>query len=198
MNPTNDELQKIRFAATISGELDEYVYLREDKDGKYIEYAFQDGAPHDNRCLSWYDSYQENAYIRNGWVAGLSDEDKRARLDAIKKKRDSRVGQLFKLSSFTCGYEEYQERRLEESKESWEEHHPDEPFVPEDHICKVGNPANRCREVQCVHWTYKEPVKCACWMLSEPSVPEMVLVPIETAMKLYNNNTFNTANNETN
>ena len=99
---TQEELEKIRFAAELNGELDEYVYLREDAEGKYIEYAFIEGAPHDNRCLSWYDSYQEEAYIRNKWVEGLSDEDKKKRLDSIKKDRDSKVGQLFRLSSFTC------------------------------------------------------------------------------------------------
>lgn len=183
---TQEELKKIKFAAELNGELDEYVYLREDAEGKYIEYAFIEGAPHDNRCLSWYDSYQEEAYIRNKWVEGLSDEDKKKYLDSIKKNRDSRVGQLFRLSSFTCGYEENQEHRLDEAKESWEEnkeYHNGEPFVPEDHICRVGNPANRCRDTHCKYWTYKEPVKCACWHLREAVVPEYVSVPIDLAMK---------------
>lgn len=134
---TNEDIEKIRFAAELNGELDKYVYLREDADGKYIEYAFIEGAPHDNRCLSWYDSYQE--------------------------------------------------RELEESKETWEknkEFHNGEPFVAEDHICKVGNPANRCRDTHCKYWTYKEPVKCACWHLREPDVPKYVNVPIDLAMRL--------------
>lgn len=183
---TQKDIEKIRFAAQLKGELDKYVYLREDDEGKYIEYAFIEGAPHDNRCLSWYDSYQEEAYIRNRWGEGFSEEDRKSYLAHIKKERDEKVGKLFKLSSFTCGYEENQERRLEEAKESWEmnkEYHNGEPFVPEDHICKVGNPANRCRDTHCKYWTYKEPVKCACWHLSEPDVPKYVNVPIDLAMK---------------
>lgn len=183
---TQEELEKIRFAAELNGDLDKYVYLREDAEGKYIEYAFIEGAPHDNRCLSWYDSYQEEAYIRNRWVEGFSEEDKKKRLDSIKKARDSRVGRLFWLSSFTCGYEENQERCLEEAKESWEEnkeYYNGEPFVPEDHICRVGKPANRCRDTHCKFWTYKEPVKCACWDLTEVEVPTHVTIPIDLAMK---------------
>jgi len=183
---TQEDIEKIRFAAELNGELDKYVYLREDADGKYIEYAFIEGAPHDNRCLSWYDSYQEEAYIRNKWVKGLSDTETKKRLAAIKKNRDDRVGGLFRLSSFTCGYEENKERKLKEAEESWEyykEYHNGEPFVPEDHICKVGNPANKCRDTYCKYWTYKEPVKCACWYLTEAIVPERVNVPIDLAMK---------------
>lgn len=178
-----EDIEKIRFAAELNGELDKYVYLREDADGKYIEYAFIEGTPHDNRCLSWYDSYQEEAYIRNKWVEGLSDEDKKKRLDSIKKNRDSRVGQLFRLSSFTCGYEENQEHNLENAKKSWEEYHKGETFVAEDLICKVGNPANRCRDTYCKYWTYKEPVKCACWYLRDADVPKYVNIPIDLAMK---------------
>ena len=180
---TQEDIEKIRFAAQLNGELDKYVYLREDSEGKYIEYAFIEGAPHDNRCLSWYDSYQEEAYIRNGWTKGLSWKEEREYLSKLKKKRDDRVGGLFRLSSDTCGYEEDQERALEKAKESWEEFHNGEPFVAEDHICKVGNPANRCRDTHCKYWTYKEPVKCACWSLLQPMVPEYVNVPIDLAMK---------------
>lgn len=180
---TQEELEKIKFAAELNGELDKYVYLREDAEGKYIEYAFIEGAPHDNRCLSWYDSYQEEAYIRNKWVEDLSDEDKKKRLDSIKKDRDSRVGRLFRLSSFTCGYEENQKRELEKAEESWEKYHPGEPFIPSDHICRVGTPSKKCQETHCKYWTYKEPVKCACWHLIEVSVPTHVTVPIDLAMK---------------
>jgi len=38
--------------ATATDNLDRFVYLREDENGRYIEYAFIEGAPHDNRCLS--------------------------------------------------------------------------------------------------------------------------------------------------
>lgn len=162
-----EEFIKRKAHAIITKTLDKYVILRKDEQGYYIEYAFQEGAPHDNRCLSWYDSYQEGAYIRNGWVDGLSEEDKRKRLSAIKEKIDTKVENLFKLVSYTCGFEEYLKSRLEESKESWEKYNPDEPFVPEDHICRVGHPARKCKDTHCKNWTYKEPVKCACWNLSK-------------------------------
>ena len=47
--------------------IDTIVILKKDDKGYYIEYAFKEGAPHDNRCLSWYDSYQPEAYRQNGW-----------------------------------------------------------------------------------------------------------------------------------
>ena len=185
MKPTDEEVKKIKLAAVLSGDADRYVYLRKDDKGFYIEYAFKEGAPHDNRCLSWYDSYQEEAYIRNRWFVNETDEYKKIHLDAIKRKRDSRVGGLFKLSSFTCGYEEFLDIRLEETKKLWEEFHPDEPFVKENHICTVGHPAPKCKECHCKHWTYEEPVKCACWSLKEVDVPAKVSIPIDVAMKLY-------------
>ena len=153
-------------------ELEKYVILKKDDKGYYIEYAFTDGAPHDNRCLSWYDSYQENAYIRNGWFKNLNEEETQKRLSIIKADRDAKVGKLFRLSSFTCGYEEYPEASLEESKKSWEKYHEDELFIPENHICRVGCPAKKCRKIQCVHWTYNEPVKCACWYLKDETTIE--------------------------
>ena len=152
--------------------LEKYVILKKDDKGYYIEYAFTDGAPHDNRCLSWYDSYQENAYIRNGWFEGLNEEETQKRLSIIKADRDAKVGKLFYLGSFTCGWEEHPEMRMQEAEKSWKEYHIDEPFIPEDHICKVGCPAKRCRKLQCVHWTYNEPVKCACWDLTDETTIE--------------------------
>lgn len=187
MKPTEEELQKIKVAATLDGTLDEYVYLCEDEQGMYVKYAFKEGAPHDNRCLSWYDSYQENAYIRNGWFSSCTDEEREKCLEIIKKKRMERVGGLFEISSFTCGYEEHQEERIKESEKNWALlHDGDEPFVPEDHICKVGKPARCCLDSHCKHWTYKEPVKCACWVLREPIVPRRVFVDIDFAIKHFN------------
>jgi len=154
--------------------LNKYVILKKDDKGYYIEYAFTDGAPHDNRCLSWYDSYQENAYIRNNWVKGMNKEDKQKRLSVIKADIDAKVGKLFRLSSFTCGWEEYPEDAMADCKKSWEEYHSEEdgPFVPENHICRVGCPAKNCRQIQCKHWTYDEPVKCACWYLKDETTME--------------------------
>lgn len=39
MKTTEEELQKIKVAATLNGTLDEYVYLYEDEQGMYIKYA---------------------------------------------------------------------------------------------------------------------------------------------------------------
>jgi hypothetical protein len=187
MKPTEGELKKIKFAAELDGELDKYVYLKKDEKGFYIEYAFKDGAPHDNRCLSWYYSYQETAFIRNKWTEGLSEYAEREYLNSIKRERESKIGELFRLSSFTCGFEENPDGRLENTKKEWEERHVS-PFVPEDHICKVGCPAKKCKELICKDWTYEEPVKCACWELDEPVVPNQIMIPIDLAMKLYDLN----------
>lgn len=65
MIPTPEDLEKLKTAAIFENRLEDYVYLREDSQGRYIEYAFKEGAPHDNRCLSWYDKPQPNAYKRN-------------------------------------------------------------------------------------------------------------------------------------
>ena len=78
---TDSEL--LRRAAEISKnmqDLSKYVFLREDEQGKYIEYAFIEGAPHHNRCLSKY-------------VTG----------NAILKSLP--VDKIYLLSSFTCGGE---------------------------------------------------------------------------------------------
>lgn len=149
--------------------IDTVVVLKKDDKGYYIEYAFKEGAPHDNRCLSWYDSYQEEAYIRNGWVDGLSEEDARKRLDEIRKSRESRIGKVFYLSSCSCGHEEDLEGSNLHNKESWEKYHPNEEYIPEDHVCSPGHPSKYClsRGTCSKHWTYESPVKCACWSLSD-------------------------------
>lgn len=149
------------------GKLENYVILKKDDKGYYIEYAFKEGAPHDNRCIDWYHSYQEEAYIRNGWLDNLSPEDAKARLDAIKNDRESNVGYLFHLSSMTCGGEEEPDAQVRRAKESHDKYRPNEEFIPEDYICKVGCPAKKCCK-ECgwaSRWSYENPVKCACWYL---------------------------------
>ena len=153
------------------GKLKNYVILKKDDKGYYIEYAFTEGVPHDNRCLSWYDSYQEKAYIRNKWLDGLTEEEGKKRLARIKEERESKVGKLFRLGSFTCGYEEYEEETLQKSKERWKKYNENTPFIPEEHICKVGHPAKACEWCKKT-WTYEEPVKCACWSLEKQSTME--------------------------
>lgn len=148
------------------GSIHEYVILKKDEKGFYIEYAFAEGAPHDNRCLSWYHSYQPNARKRNGdW----DDE----RLEMHKKHLDENIGKLYKLSSLTCGGEENPALQIEKQREFFEQCHPGETFIPENYLCTVGNPPQKCRECQCPHWTYKEPVKCACWYLTEVDLNEI-------------------------
>lgn len=164
--------------------IDTIVVLKKDDKGYYIEYAFKEGTPHDNRCLSWYDSYQEEAYRKNGWFktndgVDLPEDEIKKRLDQIHQERDEKVGKVFRLSSFTCGYEEAEKSSLEESEKSWNEYHKDEngnpePFIPENHICKVGCPAKCCEWVRhrVLPWTYESPVKCACWLLKDGKTME--------------------------
>lgn len=149
--------------------IDTIVILKKDDKGYYIEYAFKEGAPHDNRCLSWYDSYQPEAYRRNGWCKDLSEEDSKKRLDVIRKEREKKIGKVFRLSSFSCGFEEDEKNQLIDSEKRWNEFHRDEPFIPEDHICKVGCPAKACQWVRdrVLPWSKENPVKCACWVLRD-------------------------------
>ena len=160
--------------------IDTIVVLKKDDKGYYIEYAFKEGAPHDNRCLSWYDSYQPEAYRRNGWFktndgVDLPEDETKKRLDQILKERDAKVGKVFRLASFTCGYEEDEKGSLEEREKSWNEFHTDEngvfePFIPQNYVCKVGCPAKCCDWHR--HWTYENPVKCACWFLRDGKTME--------------------------
>lgn len=166
--------------------IDTIVVLKKDNKGYYIEYAFKEGAPHDNRCLSWYDSYQPEAYHRNGWFrtndgVDLPEDETQKRLDQIRQARDQirqareeKVGKVFRLSSFTCGYEEDEKNRLIDSEKIWNEFHKDEPFIPEDHICKVGCPSKNCllNGICSKYWTYENPMKCACWYLKDEKTME--------------------------
>ena len=91
MKPTAEQLETLRIAATYLDRLDKYVYLREDEKGRYIEYAFIDGAPENNRCLSWYDKLQPNALERNGYN--------------IEEWEVKPVDELYELMMFSCGRE---------------------------------------------------------------------------------------------
>lgn len=166
-------------------ELEKYVILKKDEKGFYIEYAFKEGAPHDNRCLDWYNSYQEEAYIRNGWVNGLNEEDKRARLNSIKKERESRVGKVYRLYSFTCGGEENKDEQIARRKESFEKYHEGSPeqFVPEDNFCKVGCPMKACDWFKYGQWSYELPLKCACWHLENGVIMDEFIKNYNISMK---------------
>ena len=154
--------------------IDTIVVLKKDDKGYYIEYAFKEGAPHDNRCLSWYDSYQPEAYRKNGWFTSndgidLPEDEINKRLDMIRQEREKKIGKVFHLTSFTCGFEEDENNQFSHKFKVWREFHPNEPFILEDHICKVGCPAKACQWVRnsTFPWTYENPVKCACWKLED-------------------------------
>lgn len=89
---TREEYNKIRAWAIATGNQDRFVILKEDEQGRYIEYAFREGAPAENRCLSWYDSFQPKALERNGWD-----------LDEWKKTRLHPTDRLYELHMFSCG-----------------------------------------------------------------------------------------------
>lgn len=185
------EFEKMRRYAELTNSLDKYVVLKKDDKGYFIEYAFKEGTPHDNRCLSWYYSYQEKAYIRNKWFEGLNEEETKERLQKIKHDIDSKVGKLYRTSPFTCGFEGLSEEKLKEKLKEYEESHnrwyPDDPFIPENRICKVGCPAKYCLDVYAEHWTYEEPKKCACWdLIPIVEVPTEITVNFDDYLELIN------------
>ena len=139
---TEEEIKTLKLYATITHTLDKYVWLREDEQGRCIEYAFIDGAPHDNRCLSWYDKLQPNAIRRNHHNVE----------DWILKP----INEIYELNMFNCGCQ---------NREG-------------DEHCSPGHPSKIC-ENHCKHWTYEEPVKCACWFLEKVHLPKTVPISIE-------------------
>ena len=127
-----EDIDKLRAYAAATDTTDKYVILKEDEDGRYITYAFKDGHPHDNRCLSWYDSLQPNALRRNH--------------HNIEDWTLHKVGGLYYLHEMSCG----------NSGKEGDEH------------CSPGHPCVRCLTEGLLKndkWSYKEPVKCACWLL---------------------------------
>ena len=129
---TNDEILRLKAWATLYDALDLFVILKEDENyGRYIEYAFKDGCPLDNRCLSWYDKLQPEAFSRNGH-------------DPESWKLHE-TGKIYELQMLSCGNE----------NKTGDEH------------CSPGHPNRKCVSNGCAkHWTYDEPVKCACWILN--------------------------------
>ena len=155
MVATDSNLQKLKVYATLTNSLDKYVYLREDEKGRYIEYAFIEGAPHDNRCLSWYVKphplYDKN---HNGTPIVWAN-----------------VGEIYELWEFACG---------RQNKEGTER-------------CCAGHPMEKCSFITAGaragekwrDWSYEEPVKCACWDLDEIHNIDNVSIPIDVAVKLF-------------
>lgn len=72
-------------------QLESFVILKEDDQGRYIEYAFTKGAPHDNRCLDWYSSLQPKAIERNG--------------HKVSEWKLQELGHIYRLYEFSCGHE---------------------------------------------------------------------------------------------
>ena len=114
---------------------------------------------------------------------------KQKRLDMIREEREKKIGKVFRLISFTCGFEEDEKNQLIDSEKSWNEFHKDEngnpePFIPEDHICKVGCPAKACQWVKtrAIPWTYKNAVKCACWALKDGKTMEEYIKDYKISM----------------
>lgn len=89
---TDKEFDLIKKILAIKGELDNYVILCEDEQGRYIKYAFIDGEPHDNRCLSWYDKHHPKALKRNGY--------------SIDEWKLHEIGRVYKLQALSCGCED--------------------------------------------------------------------------------------------
>lgn len=164
-----NNIEKIKTYALVTNQLDKFVVLKKNNKGYYIEYAFMEGAPHDNRCLDWYHSFQLEAYERNGWFKVLSPEEKQRRIEIIKADRDSKVGKMFKLSHFTCGWENATEENI---KLKWKKNYPEENFDIEYFKCKVGSPSKNCLKDWAENWTYEQPCKCACWCLKKVDFEE--------------------------
>lgn len=131
------ELDLLKRVAHVTKTEDQYVVLREDENGRYTEYAFKDGWPESNRCLSWYNKIQPNALRRNGYTV---EEWEAKHAESLK------VNEVYKLSMFTCG----------------EEDNTEMPHCQ----CRPGRPSEFCRKNNRLnHWTIDEPCKCACWHL---------------------------------
>jgi hypothetical protein len=156
MIPTKEDLEKLELKAKLYNELDKYVYLREDENGRYIEYAFIDGAPHDNRCLSWYDKPHPKTLMKKPY--NYTKEMIEKSINRLHK-----IGELYELSEYSCGYE---------NKEG-------------DEKCCAGSPKKDCVYAG-EDWDYDEPIKCACWFLSEPHIPTRVSIPIKKALEIKN------------
>ena len=95
----DQEILKILIKAlTIKGLLEDYVILKETENGRrYVEYAFKEGAPEENSCLSWY--IQPHPKTKERY------EKEHEGLVEMWKHADSMVGHICVLSPFTCSGE---------------------------------------------------------------------------------------------
>lgn len=166
MKPTAEELEALALYAKLNNEENKYVWLRSDEKGRYIEFAFKKGVPHDNRCLSWYDAPHPKAWARQAKNHEDATEESVEQAVKLGMMRLKKVNELYRLSQFSCDSQD---------KEG-------------DEHCSPGCPKRRCLEEGWAHnWTYEEPIKCACWYLREiESVPKSVTISMEKALKLKN------------
>jgi len=90
---TPENVAMLKRYASLRFALSKYVWLREDENGKrYIEYAFIEGKPHDNTCLSWYNSLQPEALKRNHHDPATW--------------KISKVNEIYYLNMFSCGHQD--------------------------------------------------------------------------------------------
>jgi len=89
---TEENTLRLHAWAELYGKMDSFVILKEDEKGRYVEYAFQEGCPHDNRCLSWYDKMQPAALKRNG------HDIKEWETNTLHK-----TGEIYELAQMSCG-----------------------------------------------------------------------------------------------
>lgn len=85
---TQEEIKTLKLYAALTGTMGDYVVLKEDEQGRYIEYAFIEGAPHDNRCLSRYNKPHPKFYAETPNYA---------------PRHLNEVGEIYKLMERSCG-----------------------------------------------------------------------------------------------
>lgn len=155
MKASEENLEKLKVYATLTNTLDEYVYLREDEKGRYIEYSFIEGSPHDSRCLSWY----------------VKPHPKYDKKHNGTPKVWANVGEIYRLQEFACG------NQNKEGAERCCAGHPKESC---DYITAGRKAGEKWRD-----WSYEEPIKCACWDLDEINDIDYIPIPIDVAVKLF-------------
>lgn len=157
------DLTLLKHLAEVTNTEEKFVILKEDETGRYIEYAFKEGCPSNNRCLSWYNKIQPNALLRNGHTV---EEWTAKHADSLK------LNEVYKLSMFTCG----------------EENNTEHPYCQ----CKPGEPSMHCKmSGRLSNWTPEEPCKCACWFLKPIADDFEVRLTIEELEQLIIKLVFN-------
>ena len=93
---SKERLDRLKAILKAKGLLEEYVILRERSDGRrYIEYAFRDGSPEENECLSWH--IQPHPKTKERY------DREHDGLIELWKCSDFMVGHICRLSANVCG-----------------------------------------------------------------------------------------------